>query len=36
MPMDLMFTELKPLSADVFRKHVASSGRARASGRFTS
>ncbi|HEY4963034.1 MAG TPA: alpha-glucosidase [Terriglobales bacterium] len=22
MPMDLMFTELKPLSADVFRKHV--------------
>jgi alpha-glucosidase len=23
MPMDLMFTELKPLSADVFRKHVA-------------
>src|SRR5499427_142397 len=23
MPMDLMFTELKPLSADVFRDHVA-------------
>jgi len=23
MPMDLMFTELKPLRADVFRKHVA-------------
>ena len=23
MPMDLMFTELKPLSAEVFRKHVA-------------
>ena len=23
MPMDLMFTELKPLSADVFRKHIA-------------
>ena len=23
MPMDLMFTQLKPLSADVFRKHVA-------------
>ena len=22
MPMDLMFTQLKPLSADVFRKHV--------------
>jgi len=22
MPMDLMFTELKPLSADVFRKHI--------------
>jgi len=23
MPMDLMFTNLKPLSADVFRKHIA-------------
>jgi len=23
MPMDLMFTELKPLKADIFRKHVA-------------
>jgi len=23
MPMDLMFTELKPLKADIFRKHIA-------------
>jgi alpha-glucosidase len=23
MPMDLMFTQLKPLSADVFRKHIS-------------
>ena len=27
MPMDLMFIKLKPLSADVFRKHVAAVDR---------